>query len=76
MSKNIILGLAVLLSVALNSCEQSNTGPRYQAINRQQAIMLVDQESGEVFLMNLVGEKGKGITGSTWKKLGDPSMAK
>ena len=73
--KKIILGVITLLSLGLISCEQGSS-VKYQAINRQKAILLIDQESGEVFMMDLVIEKGKGVVGSEWKNMGDPSMAK
>ena len=73
--KKIILGVATLLSLGLFSCEQGSNA-KYQVVNRQKAILLVDQETGEVFMMDFVAEKGKGVTGSEWKNLGDPSMAK
>ena len=60
----------------LSSCEHGGSSNRFTPVNRQKAMFLVDNETGEVFMMNLVVEKGVGVTGSTWKKMGDPSMAK
>ena len=73
--KKIILGLITVASLGLYSCTES-TGAKYQVVNRQKAIMLVDQQTGEVFMMELVMEKGKGVVGSNWKQMGDPSKAK
>lgn len=73
--KKIIFGLLTLVSIVMFSC-QSTSNARYQAVNRQKAVLLIDQETGEVFMMDLVMEKGKGVVGSSWKKMGDPSDAK
>lgn len=73
--KKILIGLSFMSLVSLFSCEQ-NSGAKYQAINRQKAILLVDQNTGEVFMMELIMEKGKGVVGSNWKQMGDPSDAK
>ena len=72
--KKIVLGLGVLIALGLTSCEQGSSA-RYEPINRKNAMFLVDKETGEVFMMSIVVEKGKGVTGSKWRKMGDPSMA-
>ena len=75
MLKRIFISILPILSIFLLACKQSS-GSKYQAINRQKAIFLVDQQTGEVFMMDLVVEKGKGVVGSSWKKMGDPTNAR
>lgn len=74
--QKLVIGASALLLVSLFSCEQTGSGSNYEAINRQKAIFLVDKNSGEVFMMNLVVEKGQGVVGSDWKSLGSPANAK
>ena len=70
----IVLGM-LIISLTMFSCGKGH-GKKYEVINRQKGIMLVDGKTGEVFMMELKAEKGKGVVGSSWKKMGDPSMAK
>lgn len=71
------IGVGVMFSLLIFSCSQTaGGGAKYQAINRQKGILLVDQYTGEVFMMELVVEKGKGVVGSDWRKLGKPTNAK
>lgn len=73
--KKIIFGLGVLVTLGMSSCQPQSSG-RFEPVNRKNAIFLVDKETGEVFMMNLKIEKGKGVVGSEWKNMGSPSLAR
>ena len=73
--KKIILGLGVLMMFGLTSCEKGSSD-KYEIVNRKNAIFLVDKQTGEVTMMNLLIKKGEGVIGSEWKKMGSPENAK
>lgn len=72
--KKLAFTILAASSLFLFSC-QPQSGAKYQAVNRQKALFLIDQETGEVFMMSFVGEKGQGVVGSSWKSMGSPEDA-